>query len=66
MAHVQSADADSSGHLLIRLTNGDVLEVQPDDAVSDSDEIEYWRVFQPGLETPHVVSSNRGIEWHEA
>ena len=66
-AHVQRSDADQAGHLVLRMDNGDALEVLPDAAVTDpKEEIEYWRVFQPGLERPHVVASNTGIEWHEA
>jgi hypothetical protein len=66
MARVESSNADESGRLTLRFDNGDVLEVEPDVSSNEADGIEYWRLFQPGLETPHVVSSNVGIEWHEA
>ena len=66
MAHVLRGDADDSGRLSLQFDNGDTLVVEPEDPESDSDEIEYWRLFQPWLETPHVVVSNRGVEWHEA
>ena len=66
MARVQSSDGDESGRLTLRLDNGDVLQVEPDNSGNEAKEVEFWRLFQPGLETPHVVASNVGIEWHEA
>jgi len=66
MTRVQSSNVDESGGLTLRFDNGDALQVEPNDSRNETDEIEYWRLFQPGLEAPHVVSSNLGIAWHEA
>jgi len=51
--------------IILKFDNGDTLEV---DSVRETapDEVEYWRLLQPGLRTPHFVVSSSGAEWHEA
>ena len=66
-ARVESSSAEPSGHLKLLLSEGECLEVEPDEPTADpANKTEYWRLFQPGLRTPHMVSSNLGIHWHEA
>ena len=65
--HFVSGGRDSGGPLILRFGNGDTLEIaDPGEPPSSEDEIEYWRLFQPGLQTPHFLVSSTGVEWHEA
>ena len=66
-ALVETVGADASGGLELRFSNGDCLRVDADATVEGSgEEVEFWRLLQPGRQTPHVVSSNVGVQWHEA
>jgi len=67
MARVESLSADVGGGLELRFGNGDLLRVETEGTGDDGGEgTEYWRLLQPGRQTPHVVSSSLGVEWHEA
>jgi hypothetical protein len=66
-ARFREADLAESGLLTFHFDNGDTLAIEPDESDDKSaEETEHWRFFQPGLQTPHVVASNLGVEWHEA
>jgi hypothetical protein len=67
MARVESLSAEVGGGLELRLSNGDLLRVEAEGTGNDGgEETEYWRLLQPGRQTPHLVSSSLGVEWHEA
>jgi hypothetical protein len=55
------------GVLILRFENGDTLAIDDvGEAPSPEDEVEYWRLLQPGLQAPHLVVTSAGVEWHEA
>ena len=54
--------ADESGGLELSLSRGLTLEIFPDASMGESDEVEFWRFFQPGLDYSHFVVSSRGID----
>ena len=68
------ADVADDGTIALRFGNGDLLLVDmPGDGAAEvgmpgdgDEEVEYWRLFQPGSVTPHFVVSSSGAEWHEA
>jgi len=57
--------AFGNGGLTLRFVSGEQLEVSGE-SEEEEEESEYWRLFQPGLQTPHLVVSNSGADWHEA
>ena len=66
-ARVAGATVAGDGELALRFDNGDTLLIEgAASAEAGSDEVEYWRLFQPGRGTPHLVVSSAGVEWHEA
>ena len=65
--HFVGAERGPGGALVLRFDNGDTLAIdEAPDPETLEDEVEYWRLLQPGLQTPHLVVSSNGVEWHEA
>jgi hypothetical protein len=61
---LNGADSGKDGSISLRFDNGDVLFIAG--ASEDPDEdVEHWRLFQPGSLAPHFVASSSGAEWHE-
>jgi hypothetical protein len=58
---VLAAEADTFGGLELRLAGGLTLEVFPDASHAEHDELEFWRVFEPG--GPHVVVRSDGLDY---
>jgi hypothetical protein len=54
--------ADDAAGFVVTMERDIVLEVFPDASRSDHDEVEFWRLFQPGLDTAHFVVSSNGID----
>jgi hypothetical protein len=48
----------SDGGVSIRFVGGWLLVIEP----AGPDHLEYWRLFQPGMEGPHVVVGPAGVE----
>jgi hypothetical protein len=61
-----SSRQGDSGTLLLVFDDGDLLTIEQPPEADIGDDAEHWRLFQPGRQTPHLVSSTSGIEWHEA
>lgn len=55
---VEAVQADLVGSLRLVLSDGYALEVFPDDTVGG----EYWRFFQPSMDTDHFVFTGHGFE----
>ena len=60
-AEVLAAEADTLGGLTLRLAGGLTLEVFPNASRAEHDEVEFWRVFEPG--GPHVVVGSDGLNY---
>ena len=58
---VVAAEADAVGGLVVRLAGGLRLEVFPDASHAEHDELEFWRLFEPG--GPHVVVGSDGLDY---
>lgn len=58
---VLAAEADALGGLTLRLAGGLTLEVFPDASQAEHDELEFWRLFEPG--GPHVVVGSDGLDY---
>jgi hypothetical protein len=58
---VLAAEADAVGGLELRLAGGLTLEVFPDASRAEHDELEFWRVFEPG--GPHLVVGSHGLDY---
>lgn len=54
---VTATTADDRGRLRLELTGGYRLEVAP----SGHPDSEHWRLFQPGVDAPHLVMTSDGI-----
>lgn len=65
---VVGAPQGANGALQLSFDNGDRLAIDEviEAGATEEDESEFWRLFQPGLPTPHLVAANTGVEWHEA
>jgi hypothetical protein len=57
---VNSVEADELGGLIIHLSENYSLSVFPNTSFS-----EYWRLFEPGIDSPHFVVTAKGIESEE-
>ena len=57
---VSGAVPDAAGGLRIEFREGFRLELSPITAENDD---EYWRLFRPDSDRPHMVVSARGVEW---
>lgn len=60
---VVSATADEMGGVRLTLAEGIALEVFPDSSHAEHVETEFWRLFQPGQPSPHVVVGSAGIDY---
>jgi hypothetical protein len=58
---VLGVEADRYGGVRMELSFGCALEIFPS-ASTDGDELELWRVFQPGLDYSHFVVSTMGVD----
>ena len=58
---VTEVDVDAVGGLMIGLQGGLRIEVFPDAAPAPHDEVEFWRLFEPGA--PHVVIGTDGVDY---
>lgn len=57
---VSAVEVDASGWFRLILSADLTLEVFPNASRAEHDEVEFWRLFQPGLDASHfVVTSNR-------
>lgn len=65
-SRLTQVDVDTTGHLVLHFHNGDSLVLDNAPQEPGNDDVEYWRLLQPGLGTPHLVVSSSGVEWHEA
>jgi hypothetical protein len=54
--------ADELGGFTLELTDGMVLEVFPESSPTGHVTTEFWRLLQPGTESPHFVVGTFGIE----
>ena len=59
---VVEISADESGGLQLSLSSGLVLQIFPNASMSEDDEVEFWRFFQPGLDYSHFVVGSTGID----
>jgi hypothetical protein len=59
---VSRIEVDESGWLRLALSFDLVLEVFPDASAAEHDEVEFWRLFQPGLDYSHFVMSSNGVD----
>jgi hypothetical protein len=53
----ESVQADERGGFRLRFADGSTLVVEPDTAAE-----EYWRLLEPGRDTPHFVVGANGVE----
>ena len=53
---------DATAGCVIDMEDGIVLDIFPDSSAADHDEVEFWRLFQPHLDTAHFVVSSNGID----
>ena len=61
-AVVEGADLDAFSGFTLRLEGGLRLEVFPDATRASHDELEFWRLFEPGGVGEHFVVSSDGID----
>ena len=58
---VEGALSTADHGAVVRFDGGWVLEVSPDG--SDDDEpVEYWRLFEPDQDRPHLIARSDGID----
>jgi len=55
---VKQVQVGEAGSFSIVLDSEYVLDVFPDDSLSD----EHWRIFKPYIEGPHFVVTGKGLE----
>jgi hypothetical protein len=58
---VLAADADALGGLTLQLAGGLSLEIFPDASSAEHDDVEFWRVFEPG--STHIVVGSDGLDY---
>jgi hypothetical protein len=59
---VSAIEVDDSGWFRLVLSSELVLEVFPDASRVEHDEVEFWRLFQPGLDASHFVVTSNGAD----
>ena len=59
---VEGAGTDGLGGITLLLSGGMRLEVFPDQSNAPHDEVEFWRLFEPGSSSEHFVLSSNGID----
>jgi hypothetical protein len=59
---VSAIELDASGWFRLILSSELVLEVFPDASRAEHDEVEFWRLFQPGLDASHLVMTSNGVD----
>ena len=57
-------ERNAEAALALTFDNGDTLLIE-DHPEPAEDDVEYWRLFNPALITPHFVVSSDRVEWHE-
>jgi hypothetical protein len=63
MPSVHEVMIATNGEVALRFLDGDALSWEMP-RIQDSEDVEYWRLFQPGLLTAHFVVSSSGNQWH--
>jgi hypothetical protein len=58
--------ADELGGFTLELTDGMMLEAYPDSSPTGHVTTEFWRLLQPGTESPHFAVGTFGIEHDDA
>jgi hypothetical protein len=59
---VERIKADDLGGFVLQLAGSFTIEAFPDASSAEHDEVEFWRLFQPRLDTAHFVVSSAGID----
>ena len=58
---VLNAEMDGFTGFRLRMSAAVSLDVFPAASKADHDDLEFWRLFQPRLDTPHFIVSSQGI-----
>ena len=59
---VLSIEADNSGALGLQLSADLAIEIFPNASSAEDVEVEFWRLFQPGVDFSHFVVGTNGID----